>query len=87
MSENKIGFALVHEICPICGKPMNEQILMNSVLSKKYAKEIENVHGKAIGYSKTACEDCSKYKEEAANVYNNYKNKYIENHANFRTEN
>ena len=53
MSENKIGFALVHEICPICGKPMNEQILMNSVLSKKYAKEIENVHGKAIGYSKT----------------------------------
>lgn len=134
---------------------MNEQILMNSVLSKKYAKEIENVHGKAIGYSKTACEDCSKYKdeavmciaideaksepnnpyrtgqivgvckdfqlfvdkpefviktengvsycfieenvgkqigtykteEEAANVYNNYKNKYIENHANFRTEN
>lgn len=64
MSENKIGFALVHEICPICGKPMNEQILMNSVLSKKYAKEIENVHGKAIGYSKTACEDCSKYKKD-----------------------
>ena len=28
MSENKIGFALVHEICLICGKPMNEQILM-----------------------------------------------------------
>lgn len=25
--------------------------------------------------------------KEAANVYNNYKNKYIENHANFRTEN
>lgn len=52
MSENKIGVALVHEICPICGKPMNEQILMNTVLSKKYAKEIENVNGKAIGYSK-----------------------------------
>lgn len=65
MSENKIGFALVHEICPICGKPMNKQILMNSVLGKKHAKEIENVHGKAIGYSKTACEDCSKYKDEA----------------------
>ena len=44
---------------------MNEQILMNSVLSKKYAKEIENIHGKAIRYSKTACEDCSKYKDEA----------------------
>lgn len=65
MSENKRDIALVHEICPICGKPMNEQILMNTVFSKKYAKEIENVHGKAIGYSKTACEDCSKYKDEA----------------------
>lgn len=64
MSENKRSIALVHEICPICGKPMNEQILMNTVFSKKYAKEIENVHGKAIGYSKTACEDCSKYKNE-----------------------
>lgn len=28
-----------------------------------------------------------KTEEEAANVYNNYKNKYIENHATFRTEN
>lgn len=65
MSENKIGVALVHEICPICGKPINEQILMNKILSKKYAKEIENLHGKAIGYSRTACEDCSKYKDEA----------------------
>lgn len=35
MSENKIGIALVHEICPICGKPMNEQILMNTAISKK----------------------------------------------------
>ena len=39
MSENKIGFVLVHEICPICGKPMNEQILMNSVLSKNMLKK------------------------------------------------
>lgn len=65
MSENKIEVALVHEIFPICGKPINEQILMNKILSKKYAKEIENLHGKAIGYSRTACEDCSKYKDEA----------------------
>lgn len=65
MSENKIGVALVHEICPICGKSMNKQILINTVLSKKYVKEIEESNGKAIGYSKTACEDCSKYKDEA----------------------
>lgn len=65
MSENKIGVALVHEICPICGKSMNEQILINTVFSKKCVKEIEESNGKAIGYSKTACEDCSKYKDEA----------------------
>ena len=64
MSENKRDIALVHEICPICGKPMNEQILMNTVFSKKYAKEIENVHSKAIGYSKTACENCTEYKDK-----------------------
>lgn len=65
MSENKIGVALVHEICPICGKSMNEQILINTVFSKKCVKEIEESNGKAIGYSKTACENCSKYKNEA----------------------
>lgn len=65
MSENKIEVALVHEICPICGKFMNEQILINTVLSKKCVKEIEESNGKAIGYSKTACENCSKYKNEA----------------------
>lgn len=32
MSENKIGVALVHEICPICGKAMNEQILINTAI-------------------------------------------------------
>lgn len=35
MSENKRSIALVHEICPICGKPMNEQILMNKDIIKK----------------------------------------------------
>lgn len=37
---------------------------MNTVFSKKYAKEIENMHGKTIGYSKTACENCTEYKDK-----------------------
>lgn len=28
MSNSGIGVAIVHEVCPICGKPMNESILM-----------------------------------------------------------
>lgn len=49
MSENKIGFALVHEICPICGKPIiklrsdsaahpNAQIISNMI-----KKELESL--------------------------------------------
>lgn len=34
-------------------------------LVKKYAKKVEEINGKTIGYSKTACEDCSKYKDAA----------------------
>ena len=64
MEKNKIGVAVVHEICPVCGKPINEQIVMNRIPSYKSVKEIEDANGKAIGYSKTACEECAKYKDK-----------------------
>lgn len=65
MSNSSISAAIVHEICPICGKPMNESILMNSKIGPKYAKQVEEINGKAIGYSKDACEECLKYKDDA----------------------
>lgn len=65
MSNFGISVALVHEICPICGKPMNESILMNNKIGPKYAKKVEEVNGKAIGYSNNACEECLKYKDDA----------------------
>ena len=37
--EDKLACAVVHELCPICGKPMNEHIIMNTKLSIKAAKE------------------------------------------------
>lgn len=49
---------LVHELCPICCTKLNEQILLPQVLSEKVAKEIDKMHGKAIGFSKEPCEDC-----------------------------
>ena len=63
-TKDKIGIALVHEVCPICGRPMNEQILMNSKLSVKLAKELNEANGKAIGISKDAYDECSKYKNK-----------------------
>ena len=56
--------ALVHEVCPICCKAMNEQIIMNTIGNKKNAK----ANGKTIGYSKDACEECCKHKADGVYV-------------------
>lgn len=66
MSADCFGVACVHEVCPVCGKPMNEHIIMNDRASKKKAKEIEELNNKAIGYSANACEECAKYKDMCA---------------------
>ena len=68
MSNSGIGIALVHEICPICGKPMNESIIINSKIGPKYAKKVQEAHGKAIGYSKNACKDCVSHKDDCVYV-------------------
>ena len=60
--------ALVHEVCPICCKAMNEQIIMNTIGNKKNAKAIDEANGKAIGYSKDACEECCKHKDDGVYI-------------------
>lgn len=65
MSKSNLGVAFVHEACPICGKKMNESILMNSKLTEKYAKMVEDCNNKCIGYGRDACEECCKYKDDA----------------------
>ena len=69
MKEKKeLGVALVHKLCPICCKKVEEEILINSKLSTKYAKEVEKLNGKAVGFSDNACEECSKYKDECVYI-------------------
>lgn len=63
-TSDNVAVALVYEACPVCGKLMNEQIIMNKTLTKKAAKEIEEANGKCIGYSKDACDSCSEHKDE-----------------------
>jgi hypothetical protein len=63
-TSDNVAVALVYEACPVCGKLMNEQIVMNKILTKKAAKEIEEANGKCIGYSKDACDSCSEHKDE-----------------------
>ena len=58
MKEDILGVALVHELCIVCGKEMNEQIVMNQRLTKKNAKDIKSMHNKAIGFSEEPCDEC-----------------------------
>ena len=62
---NNIEVALAKELCPICYKKMDGPILINSLLTEKAAQEVKNLHGKVIGISPDACEECSKYKDSA----------------------
>ena len=58
MSETKLGVALVKEACPICGKLQDGPIVMNTILSEYRAKQVEEMNGKTIGYSKEPCDEC-----------------------------
>ena len=62
--EDKFGVSLVKYICPICGDVAEEGIIVNSILTEKYAKEVKKLHGKAVGYADKCCKECSKYKDD-----------------------
>ena len=65
MSDNKLGVALVKELCPVCCKEIDGPIIMNTRLTKKNAEEVENLHNKVVGFANHCCEECSKYKDKA----------------------
>lgn len=64
MSKDDFKVGLVKYACPICGREADSAIIMNSRLTKKDAKAIEEAHNKFIGYSDKACEDCLSHKDE-----------------------
>lgn len=64
MTEDNFGVSLVNYLCPICGNVAEEGIIMNSILTEKYAKEVKSLHGKAIGYSDKCCKECAQYKDD-----------------------
>lgn len=64
--EDIIGVALVHYACPICGREMDDDsaILMNQKLTKKAAKEVNELNGKCVGFSNKACNECASHKDD-----------------------
>ena len=65
MSNDKLGVALVKELCPICCKEMNGPIIINKILTKPQKEKVEDMNGKVIGFSDHCCEECTEYKDRA----------------------
>ena len=65
MSNDKLGVALVKELCPICCKEMNGPIIINKILTKPQKEKVEDMNGKVIGFSDHCCEECAEYKDGA----------------------
>lgn len=61
---NDLEVSLVKYLCPICGKEADEGVIMNSLLTEKYAKQVKELNGKAIGFADHACKECAKYKND-----------------------
>lgn len=68
MSKDNFAVGMVNYICPICGKIVDNAIIMNERLTKKAAEEVRKANGKTVGYSENACEECASYKDECVYV-------------------
>ena len=58
MSEKVFAAALVKEACPLCGKTVDGPIIINKRLSSYHAKQVEEMHGKVVGFMKEPCTEC-----------------------------
>lgn len=56
--------AMTYRICPICGAKMDSEIVMNTKLTKKAAKQVEELNGKIVGISENVCDECLKHKDD-----------------------
>ncbi len=53
-----MGVALTKEVCLLCYKEVDGPIVMNTVLTEKNAKQVEELQGKSIGYANEPCSEC-----------------------------
>lgn len=59
-TENKLGVALVKELCPSCCTEMDGPIVMNKMLTEHHAGRVEEMHGKVVGFADHICPECKK---------------------------
>ena len=61
--ENKLGVALVNELCPVCTKQVNGTVVLNTKLTEKAAKKVEEMHNQNV-WSKELCDECKEMKSK-----------------------
>lgn len=44
--------------CPLCAKPIDGDIIMNTRLTKSMAEKVEELDGQVIGISNEPCDEC-----------------------------
>ena len=65
IKNNNLKVVLTKELCIICTKEVDGAIILNSLLTKKAAKEVKELHGKVVGFAKEPCEECKADLEKA----------------------
>ena len=56
--DNNLETALTKKLCPICLKEQSGDILINSKLTPKAAKEVKELHNKVVGFADSICDEC-----------------------------
>lgn len=64
MDNNNLTTVLAKEACPLCGQQVDGPILLDKVLRKTPNKELEELHGKCIGFMDEPCNDCKSNMEK-----------------------
>jgi hypothetical protein len=58
MSKPELGVALTKELCVVCNKEFDGDIVMNTRLTKSMAAKVEEMHGKVTGFTDKPCKEC-----------------------------
>lgn len=64
MAESNLEVALTKNICPACASQIDGDIVMNTLLTPRAAKQVKELHGKATGWK--FCPECQAAKDAGA---------------------
>lgn len=61
MNNHPTNCAIVHYLCPVCGKKVDNSAILLSRYpnSQTTGKQLDEIHNKVIGFAEDPCEECS----------------------------